>query len=211
MELLWKTYEYDAWGNVTGQLGTMASANPYRYAGYRYDESTGLYYPMSRYYDPSIGRFINADNASRVKGLIDAFTKNPAHLKTSLTFTPNLYLYCANNSVKSADPFSHNWNFSQPWNSVNNIAFTIDAAIFVIGLAIGLVGATGTIKEIFRKNAKGLILQATKQALLKARLKLASTIISGIPTGLSLFLNLSYDRQQLKYGIDLIFIKIMES
>ena len=60
------TYEYDAWGNVTGQLGTMASVNPYRYAGYRYDEYTGLYYLMARYYDPSIGRFINTDNVSFV-------------------------------------------------------------------------------------------------------------------------------------------------
>ncbi|MHB1421195.1 MAG: RHS repeat-associated core domain-containing protein [Bacillota bacterium] len=55
------TYEYDAWGNILGQLGTMASANPYRYAGYRYDEFTGLYYLLARYYDANIGRFINAE------------------------------------------------------------------------------------------------------------------------------------------------------
>lgn len=26
-------YQYDAWGNIISQSGTMASANPYRYAG----------------------------------------------------------------------------------------------------------------------------------------------------------------------------------
>ncbi len=98
------TYEYDAWGNVTGQLGTMASANPYRYAGYRYDEYTGLYYLMARYYDPSIGRFINADNPLITKGLIDIYTKNPARFRNILPLIPNSYIYCANNPVFNIDP-----------------------------------------------------------------------------------------------------------
>lgn len=34
-------YRYDAWGNIVSQTGPMAAANPYRYAGYRYDEVTG--------------------------------------------------------------------------------------------------------------------------------------------------------------------------
>lgn len=28
-------YTYDAWGNIMNQGGTMATINPYRYAGYR--------------------------------------------------------------------------------------------------------------------------------------------------------------------------------
>jgi len=39
----------------------VASANPLRYAGYRYDEATGFYYLMARYYDANIGRFITRD------------------------------------------------------------------------------------------------------------------------------------------------------
>ena len=35
--------------------------NPFRYRGYYYDNETGFYYLQSRYYDPSTGRFINAD------------------------------------------------------------------------------------------------------------------------------------------------------
>jgi RHS repeat-associated protein len=33
-----------------------------RYRGYYYDTETGFYYLQSRYYDPVIGRFINADS-----------------------------------------------------------------------------------------------------------------------------------------------------
>ena len=42
---------------------TIALLNPFRYRGYYYVE-TGLYYLNSRYYDPQIGRFINADDIS---------------------------------------------------------------------------------------------------------------------------------------------------
>ena len=64
-------YEYDAWGNVlsikdaSGNAITSAShignLNPFRYRGYYYDSESGLYYLMSRYYDPVTHRFVNAD------------------------------------------------------------------------------------------------------------------------------------------------------
>ncbi|MFY2307219.1 RHS repeat-associated core domain-containing protein [Lysinibacillus fusiformis] len=54
-------YTYDAWGNIINQSGTMASINPYRYAGYRYDEDTKLYYLMARYYNSDTGVFISLD------------------------------------------------------------------------------------------------------------------------------------------------------
>lgn len=64
-------YIYDAWGNIvsiTDANGNnitsathIANLNPFRYRGYMYDSETGFYYLRSRYYDPSVGRFINAD------------------------------------------------------------------------------------------------------------------------------------------------------
>ena len=64
-------YNYDAWGNVisvTDANGAaitdsthIANVNPLRYRGYYYDSETGLYYLQSRYYDPVVKRFINAD------------------------------------------------------------------------------------------------------------------------------------------------------
>ena len=54
-------YTYDAWGNIISSTGTMASSNPYPHAGYRYDNETGLYYLMARFYNPNIGRFLSLD------------------------------------------------------------------------------------------------------------------------------------------------------
>ena len=46
-------YDYDAWGNITYQSGSMAEINPFRYRGYYYDVETGFYYLQTRYYDPT--------------------------------------------------------------------------------------------------------------------------------------------------------------
>ena len=58
------SYAYDAWGNILSTTGTMATTlgkhNPLRYRGYVYDQETQLYYLQSRYYNPEIGRFLNA-------------------------------------------------------------------------------------------------------------------------------------------------------
>ena len=82
-------YSYDAWGVCTITQGSstgIAGVNPYRYRSYYYDTETGLYYLQSRYYDPEIGRFINADDAS----MISKYNLNSVFLK-------NLYTYCYNN------------------------------------------------------------------------------------------------------------------
>ena len=64
-------YTYDAWGKVlmvtdgNGNINTsstfIGNVNPIRYRGYYYDTETGWYYLNSRYYDPQVRRFINAD------------------------------------------------------------------------------------------------------------------------------------------------------
>ncbi|HBT65103.1 MAG TPA: hypothetical protein DEB10_10640 [Ruminococcaceae bacterium] len=53
-----------------------------------YDTETGFYSLHSRYYDPEIGRFINADDT-------DVMLE---HLDDSILAT-NLYAYCLNNPV----------------------------------------------------------------------------------------------------------------
>ncbi len=54
-------YTYDPYGRVISVTGTMAEVNPLRYRGYYYDAETEFYYLQSRYYDPVVCRFINAD------------------------------------------------------------------------------------------------------------------------------------------------------
>lgn len=91
------SYNYDAWGNITTTyittnttLRQLADEAPFRYRGYYFDSETGFYYLNTRYYDPKICRFINADDISYLgaNGDLQAY---------------NLYAYCSNNPVMLAD------------------------------------------------------------------------------------------------------------
>ena len=84
------SYTYDPWGKIISSSGTLADINPLRYRGYYYDAETGFYYLQSRYYDPEIGRFINADSYAST----DA---------TGLLST-NMFAYCENDPVNGSDP-----------------------------------------------------------------------------------------------------------
>ncbi len=81
------SYGYDAWGVPVTRSGSMAGSGtvgfiqPFRYRGYVWDEETGLYYLRSRYYRPSWGRFVSADEL----------------------VASNLYSYCKNNAVNLID------------------------------------------------------------------------------------------------------------
>ena len=82
------SYAYDAWGKVLSATGSMAEVNPIRYRGYYYDAETELYYLQSRYYDPGVKRFINADGVTTTgQGFLGA----------------NMFAYCLNSPVCSAD------------------------------------------------------------------------------------------------------------
>ena len=83
-------YEYDAWGYpLYTSATTMSSINPLRYRGYYYDTETGWYYLQSRYYDPAVRRFINADS----------------YAGTGQSFLGyNMFAYCENSPIAKADP-----------------------------------------------------------------------------------------------------------
>ena len=88
-------YRYDAWGEVLVSSDAsgfgLSQINPLRYRGYYYDQETGLYYLQTRYYDPKVRRFLNADDAS-------VLTKDPEQLTEK-----NLYAYCDDNPVMYRD------------------------------------------------------------------------------------------------------------
>ena len=84
------SYDYDAFGNIKGQTGT--ADNPIRYAGYQYDEESGLYYLNARYYDSITARFLSEDTYTGQKN-------DPLSL--------NLYTYCENNPIIYDDPSGH--------------------------------------------------------------------------------------------------------
>ena len=119
------TYEYDAWGNiiaikdVSGNTVTssthIAMLNSVRYRSYCYDNETGLYYVISRYYNPQVGRFLNAD------GLVDNRGLN----------TQNMFQYCGNNPVMYADPSGQLFGL-------------IVLGVLGVGLIIGLSSCSST-------------------------------------------------------------------
>ena len=90
---------YDAWGNFTDTISSqdvvptteqaIALGLPFRYRSYYYDSETGFYYLNSRYYDPQIRRFINADGYVNANGDLNGF---------------NMFAYCSNNPVMYVDP-----------------------------------------------------------------------------------------------------------
>ena len=96
-------YTYDAWGNVLSITGSNASVlganNPIRYRSYYYDFETGFYYLQSRYYDPAMRRFINADDVSLLGANADFASLN-------------LYAYCGNNPVLRVDNGGEWWHIA---------------------------------------------------------------------------------------------------
>ena len=88
------TYTYDAWGTVLSVTGTLAetvgTVNPVRYKSYYLDSETGWYYLQSRYYDPAVGRFLNADEVAFIGA-------------TNTLLSNNLFVYCENCPVSASD------------------------------------------------------------------------------------------------------------
>ncbi|SDM86461.1 polymorphic toxin-type HINT domain-containing protein [Acetanaerobacterium elongatum] len=122
------SYSYDTWGKllrITGSLAdTVGVKNPYRYRGYRYDTETGLYYLNSRYYDPEVGRFVNADT-------LDNTIENSDDLLSG-----NLFAYCTNNPVNHLD-LEGTWKLPN-WAKLAIGAVALTAAIV---LTVGSGGA----------------------------------------------------------------------
>ena len=117
-------YTYDAWGNVIASTGTdsgIGAVNPLLYRGYYYDSELGMYYLRSRYYDPGVKRFINADS-------VDYLGEN----KTELSY--NLFAYCENDAVNQVD---HNGTY----------AIVIYAAV-VFSIAVSSFIAYKTLQKI---------------------------------------------------------------
>ena len=67
----------------------VAYINPFLYRGYYYDSESGLYYLMSRYYDPEIGQCVSQDLMG--------------YISPEIIGGVNLYSYCFNNPIMLID------------------------------------------------------------------------------------------------------------
>ena len=106
-------YSYNAFGEITaitdaggndisGNATHIANINPFRYRGYYYDAETGFYYLESRYYDPVVGRFLNADGIIGSNGDIIGY---------------NMFSYCSNNPVNCVDIEGY-WSLKNAWEGL---------------------------------------------------------------------------------------------
>uniref|UniRef100_UPI001FE48C33 polymorphic toxin-type HINT domain-containing protein n=1 Tax=Paenibacillus koleovorans TaxID=121608 RepID=UPI001FE48C33 len=84
-------YAYDIWGNPL-TTSPESVAQPFRYSGEYWDNASSLQYLRSRWYDPSIGRFMGED-------AYEGELTNPLSL--------NLYTYVSNNPLRYLDPTGH--------------------------------------------------------------------------------------------------------
>ena len=84
------SYYYDSFGNIVEESGNFG--NPYRYAGYFYDDQSSLYNLNARFYDAKLGRFMQEDTYLG---------------KRSDPLSLNLYSYCFNNPLIYRDPTGH--------------------------------------------------------------------------------------------------------
>ena len=147
-------YAYDAWGNVLSITGmyadTLGVNNPIRYRGYYQDFETGFYYLQSRYYDPAIRRFINADGYINANGDILGF---------------NMYAYCGNNPIMYVDPTGE---FS--WGklvAIISVAAVITTAVVATIATCGIASVAGTIAvtsaiTVAAKTTEVAVLQGKK-------------------------------------------------
>ena len=135
-------YIYDACGKLISTTGTLATTlgadNPFRYRGYYYDTETGFYYVSSRYYDPEIGRWINADNAiAGVGGDIRGY---------------NLFAYCMNDPVNMSDHTGH-W---PQWikNAASAVVNAVKKAVAVVANTVK--SAVSSASNILKASSNSL-------------------------------------------------------
>ncbi|MCM1115458.1 MAG: DNRLRE domain-containing protein [Clostridium sp.] len=126
------SYYYDAWGNLetydvnddfndNGSLYDLANLNPMRYRGYYFDSEFGAYYLQSRYYLPTIYRFLNADLPEYAK------------LQKNESAGTNLFAYCNNDPVNNVD---YSGNIAGEAIAVVSIAKIIAKLLAFIGISL---------------------------------------------------------------------------
>lgn len=192
-------YYYDAWGNqkikylvetdsntieyidigedfdyndISNINRFIAYKNPFRYRSYYWDYETGLYYLNSRYYDPELGRFINADS-------ISILSQSQVDLNGL-----NLYAYCFNNPVNDYDELGF-WS----WKRLLKAIIVIVVTVAVVAVTVATVGTTsilgGAVVAAVISSSAQVFNQAVVQNLSFSELNWIDVGITGISTFVS--------------------------
>ena len=125
-------FEYTSYGNLRYAQSTGAVPMANMYTGQIFDADTGLYFYNARYYDPELGRFVQAD--TMVPNVSDSQALNR-------------YSYASNNPFKYNDPKGHFWVEALTTLAVMVIvSVVINVAVAAAtGGDLGMAAATGAI------------------------------------------------------------------
>jgi RHS repeat-associated protein len=88
-------YLFDPYGNTLAMSGPLADANAYRFSSKEWDDNSGLYYYLYRFYDSNLQRWLNRDLIQEWGGW-------------------NLYAFIANNPVNTSDAFGQDGTNNPP-------------------------------------------------------------------------------------------------
>ena len=178
------SYTYDTWGklvsikngsgtDITNNTSSIGYINPIRYRGYYYDNETGFYYLQSRYYDPSMGRFINADSQLNIgEGPLGC----------------NLFTYCGNDPVNYADP-SGNIPFMLITAAIGAVVGAVAGGIIAavngknVWAGIGIGAAAGGLIGLGAGTAAAAMLAGSIVAPTSAVVAGCNGLISTVATG----------------------------
>ena len=203
------TYRYNSWGKLiscedTSENQEVSFLNPYTYRNYYYDSDTEMYFLKSRYYNPELHRFINAD------GLINANQDVLGY---------NLFAYCSNDPINCSDTTGcgkiKNW--------IKNVAKTVFTYLYdpLTALDTAFTGASDSIKTLsasllkeskigkYRpKNIgrgtykKGLIKQSKTVSKFSKALSLVSIVTLSAEVGQGIYSNIKQGSGAKKTIID---------
>ena len=163
-------YSYDAWGVPTVAQDTsacsIATINPFRYRSYYFDKEIEMYYLQSRYYDPQIARFVNADDSV----IIGAPPGETSH---------NIFVYCGNEPILNAD--YQGFFVIRRWM----VSAIVD---FLLGLIPGIGPLFAPVKTIAKSYGKAALkakIAGPLGSLVKFLAQNAAKLLNGLKNGLS--------------------------
>ncbi len=126
-------YAYEPFGKMIYREEAASNGTRRTFTGHMLEDDEGLYYCHARWYDSTVGRFLQADS------VLDGF---------------NRYAYCRNNPVSFCDPTGMSTDVDEKTGTILNAQYDGDNGVYAFptyngercegpGLLIGLTGTPG--------------------------------------------------------------------
>ena len=108
------SYQYDPYGNIISQSGSLADANLYRFSSKEAHPNSGLIYYRYRYFEPNLQRWVNRDPLQD-NGFRN-LTRN--YRRQEAADMCNVYMFVWNQPITMRDPFGLYPSLDPyPWNN----------------------------------------------------------------------------------------------